>query len=57
MWPDFLSGYLKLSVVLIALVFLIKMAIALLLCSEYNIEEGDVQEVYICGKVFRLRAD
>lgn len=38
MWPDFLNAYLKLSVVLISIVFLIKIFVAVLLCSEYNID-------------------
>lgn len=38
MWPKYLGGYLKMVVVVIAVVFVMKVILAIMLCSEYNID-------------------
>lgn len=57
LWPKYLAAYLKLSVVSIACIFVMKILLAILLCSEYNIDESQPQEIDICGKKFVLRSD
>lgn len=56
LWPNFLNGYLKLSVALISLVFVCKIIISLLLATEYNIDESQPQEVNICNVLFVLKS-
>ena len=54
MWPNFMAGYLKFSVVLMSFVFVGKLLLVMLLCSEYNIDESKPQEVKLFNHTFRL---
>jgi hypothetical protein len=56
LWPHYLSGYLKLCVIVIAIVSFLKVIIGILLCTEYNIDESQPQEIYIFGRKLVLKS-